>query len=229
MLVPIVFSCPRCFHRYRVKESMAGRTLRCRQCDGIISVPGAVGRFARVPRPIAVTEAVRRNLLRLRLLSRTGFDATGERTLPNPVLAVEVVRDVEQALSCLFPDDVLAVFANADGYLGEHGFRIESVAEQTRDAHRRSCLRDLITVGETDGHVFYCVPSHGALDQCPNLVIYDDEDSSTTVRYLADWLAERVDGRRQFLERQSSVLARREPTDKELTTFRPALVAGWLS
>lgn len=207
----ISFTCPRCFHHYRFKDSSAGKTISCRQCGNAVTVPIAVGQFLRQSRLLRVSDSVRLHLFHLRWL---------EKPCLAPELSCLAVRDVELELKCLFLEDILGAFANHDGYLAEYGFRIEQVVEQTREAHEQKCPRDLVAVGSIDGHVYYCVPRQGLLNQAPSLTLYDNEDGSTQIQFFPDWLAEQVEGRQSFAGQPTLP----DPSAEELEQTCPRLV-----
>jgi len=64
--MPIPMTCPGCGARYTLKDDLAGKALRCRQCQGVLNVPSAgiqeglpaapVGRPAPPPLPSASSE-----------------------------------------------------------------------------------------------------------------------------------------------------------------------------
>ena len=64
--MPIEFDCPQCAHHYRVADSNTGKRIRCKQCQGVISVPGeaalAVSPPAapQAPRPMGARPALAR-------------------------------------------------------------------------------------------------------------------------------------------------------------------------
>jgi hypothetical protein len=41
--MPITFSCPECFKAVKVKDELAGKTIKCPACQATINVPAAEG------------------------------------------------------------------------------------------------------------------------------------------------------------------------------------------
>src|SRR5271170_3825329 len=106
----------------------------------------------RKPRALVLTDRVKTVLVRLHLMENLPL-AVDVETL--------VVAEVEAALECRFPDDVLALFgSNADGLREDHGIDLTQVVENTRHAHERGCPKNLVAIGrQPDGLAFYCVES----------------------------------------------------------------------
>jgi hypothetical protein len=134
------------------------------------------------PGPLHLRESVRRPLLAL-----AGEGAADAR------LDVALVEDVERALRCELPDEVLACFANGDGTLPEWGFRLGEVADHTARARELGCRSDLIAVGRhPDSHVLYCVGRRGDRRRAVGLTEFEVETQDTNWRDLGAWLAERA-------------------------------------
>jgi hypothetical protein len=135
------------------------------------------------PGPLQVRESVRRPLLAL-----VGGNAAEAR------LEVARVEEVERALRCEFPDEILACFANGDGTLPEWGFDLAAVADHTALARQSGCRADLVAVGQNpDGQVFYCLERRGDRRRAVGLVEFDtEENGGLGWRDLGAWLAERA-------------------------------------
>jgi hypothetical protein len=132
------------------------------------------------PGPLHLRESVRRPLLAL-----AGDGAADAR------LDVALVEDVERALRCELPDELLACFANGDGKLQEWGFRLGEVANHTAWARQLGCRPNLIAVGrDPDSHVLYCVGRRGDRLRAVGLTEFEVEGQDTQWRDLAEWLVE---------------------------------------
>lgn len=210
----IEFSCPYCFRRYKVKDELAGQRKNCKQCDREIEIPG--GAAPREPRELTISESVRERLVQLRLL---------EQWAGEPVLNVDGVADVEDALKCTMPDEILAAFAA--GVLDEEGFVLADVYDYQELAKAMRCPKDLLPVGRgPDGHILYCVGRQGARERKVGITTFCDEDGSAGYQSFPDWLDEVAERRRSFfLADEGSPLAQRIPTAAEVDDFRPRLSA----
>jgi hypothetical protein len=133
------------------------------------------------PGPLRLRESVRRALLML------SEDLAGQ-----PELAVSLIEEVERALRCQLPDEILACFANGDATLPEWGFNLGAVADNTARARELGCPRDLVVVGEhPNGHTLYCVERFGDRKRGVGLIEIDTEaNGDTGWRDLGDWLNE---------------------------------------
>src|SRR4051812_8572110 len=97
-------------------------------------------------------------LLHLRESVRRALLALAGEGAPDARLEVGLVEDVERALRCELPDEVLACFANGDDTLREWGFNLGEVADHTAWARELGCRSDLIAVGRhPDSQVLYCI------------------------------------------------------------------------
>lgn len=131
------------------------------------------------PGPLILRESVRRPLLAL-----VGDGAA------NAWLNVALVEDVERALRCELPDEVLACFANGDGTLPEWGFRLGEVADHTAWAQELGCGSDLIAVGRhPDSHALYCIKRRGDRRRSVGLTEFELEAQATNWYDLGAWLA----------------------------------------
>ncbi len=136
------------------------------------------------PGPLHLREAVRRHLLAL-----AGADA------PDATLEAALVEDVERALKCELPDEILACFANGDDTLHEHGFRLAEIADLTAWARRLLSRRDIIGVGhDPDSHVLYCIDRRGDRRRAVGLTEVETVPNGDTQWIdLGDWLAARAE------------------------------------
>jgi hypothetical protein len=135
------------------------------------------------PGPLHLRESVRRALRAL----RDGRFGAAE-------LEVALVEQVERALRCELPDEVLACFANDDDTLPEWGFDLGAVADHTAWARGLGCRPGWIAVGRhPDGHALYCIERRGDRRRAVGLVEFEAEGNGETGwRDLGDWLAERA-------------------------------------
>jgi hypothetical protein len=172
----ITFSCPHCFRRYKVKDDLAGVRKDCKQCGRAMVIPG--GPAPRQPRELVLRDAVRARLVALRLLS----GATAE-----PTLEVDRVADVEEALRCVLPDEVLAMLASGVEDLRE-GYGIDLALLGDYPSRDPRLPRDLLPIGEGgEGHLLYCITRTASREEAAGLTIHDNEDQSTSYRSLPDW------------------------------------------
>ncbi len=119
------------------------------------------------PGPLHLRESVRRPLLAL---------AGG--TPQEARLEVGRVEDVERALRCELPDEILACFANGDGVLPEWGFTLAAVGDHTAQAREWGCPTNLVAVGEApDGHCLYGIERRGDRRRAVGLVAFDPEEN----------------------------------------------------
>ena len=49
--MPIDFRCPQCDKAYQAPDHLAGKTIRCRACNGLVSLPGGVAAPTKPPSP----------------------------------------------------------------------------------------------------------------------------------------------------------------------------------
>jgi hypothetical protein len=133
------------------------------------------------PGALCLRESVRRPLLAL-----AGSNA------PQPQLEVARVEDVERALWCELPDEILACFANGDDTLPEWGFDLAAVFDHTARARELGCRADLVAVGQNpNGHIWYCVERRGDRQRAVGLVEFDAEENGAVGWHdLGVWLAE---------------------------------------
>jgi hypothetical protein len=125
-------------------------------------------------------ESVRRSLLAF-----VGNGAADAR------LDVALVEDVERALRCELPDEVLACFANGDDTLPEWGFRLGEVVDHTAWARELGCRSDLIAIGRhPDSHALYCVDRRGDRRRSVGLIEFEVEAQDTNWYDLGAWLVE---------------------------------------
>jgi hypothetical protein len=108
-------------------------------------------------------------------------------------LDVTLVEDVERALRCELPDEVLACFANGDSTLPEWGFRLGDVVDHTAWARELGCRSDLIAVGRhPDSHALYCVGRRGDRKRPVGLTEFEVEAQDLHWHDLGAWLGELV-------------------------------------
>src|SRR5262245_41775271 len=176
--------------------------------------------------PLRLRESVRASLFALRYLTQVSLkDLSTPRQMPAAELDLNLVEQVEQALNCRLPFEVIACLANGDDQLREFGFVLGQVVDHTRLARKRGCSRDLIAVGcHPDFHAFYCVTREGSRDRAVQLGDLDNFDRSLNWYDLGDWLTQKLDGRQQFLAEQYLELVNWVPTPIEIADFKPALV-----
>lgn len=74
-------NCPKCGREYKLKDSAAGRSFGCRQCDAIIAVPGADDEFQPVMRPRSAREVSAAKKKKKKADRRQVADAGRRRTL----------------------------------------------------------------------------------------------------------------------------------------------------
>ena len=151
---------------------------------------------------------------------------TPPRTLSPAEVDLSLVIDVEQALRCNLPDEILACLANRDDVLNEYGFVLGDIADHTRDARKRGCSKDQVAVGRhPDSHAFYCVSRDRPRHRPVQLADFGNFDGSEIWYDLGDWLAEKAEGRQQFLAERYPVLAGWKPSPAEVLAFTPKLIA----
>jgi hypothetical protein len=109
-------------------------------------------------------------------------------------LEIALVEQVERALRCELPDEVLACFANGDDTLPEWGFTLDLVADHTAWARQLGCRSDWIAVGQDpDGATLYCIERRGDRRRAVGLIKVETEASGETQRCdLGDWLTEQA-------------------------------------
>lgn len=83
--------------------------------------------YLREPRPLTLSDEIRRLLIKLCKISESDL---------NPTISLEQLVSVENELDTQFPDSIVALFANGDDTLQEQvGVQIEEVVDYTRRAH----------------------------------------------------------------------------------------------
>ena len=182
------------------------------------------------PGPLRVREPVRTALYTLRHFGQLSLDRhrPGHRLKPAE-LDVALVADVEQALRCTLPDEILACYANNDGELSEYGFVLGEVVDNTEYARKRRCPNDLVAVGRhPDSHAFYCVSRDEPRHRGVQLADLDNFDGSLNWYDLGEWLAEWVAGRRMFLEQIYPSLVGWVPSPDDFAGFTPTLIGDKL-
>src|ERR1700677_2316471 len=76
-----------------------------------------------LPRPLCIRESVRETLFALRFFDQVSLAKFSPlRQLAPASVEITLVEQVEQALKCQLPDEILACLANGDMTLGEEGF-----------------------------------------------------------------------------------------------------------
>lgn len=208
----IRFSCPNCFHKYKVKDSLAGQRRECKQCGEELIVPG--GAAPREARTLVVRDEVRSRLVHLRVLWSDSRE---------PVLDADRVADVEEAFGCTLPDEILALFACGTSL---DAFDLSRIGSLIETANAMRCPRDLLPVGDGDGdgHVLQCISRNGPRDGPVGLTTFCEEDGSTSYASLPEWLDEQIESRVDLLGDDEGPLADRAPTPDEVSAFRPRLV-----
>jgi hypothetical protein len=131
------------------------------------------------PGPLHLRESVRRPLLAL--LDGPAGEAR---------LEVALVEQVERALRCQLPDEVLACFANGDQTLPEWGFQLGSVVDLTVWARELGCPRDFIVIAQDPGELsLFCIERLGDRKRAVGLIEFETESSDTYSHDLGAWLA----------------------------------------
>lgn len=111
--------------------------------------------------------------------------------LREAALEIARVEDVERAVRCQLPDEILACFANGDTKLPEWGFDLGAVVDHTAYARELGCRANLVAVGRhPDSHALYCVERRGDRRRAVGLVEFEIEGSDFLWRDLGEWLAE---------------------------------------
>jgi hypothetical protein len=88
--------------------------------------------------PLRLRELVRASTFALRHLTQVTLDTLSPpRQVRAAQLDLELVKDVERALKCRLPDEILACLANGDDELQEFGFVLGQVADHTTLARQR--------------------------------------------------------------------------------------------
>jgi hypothetical protein len=180
-----------------------------------------------LPGPLRLRDSVRTALLVLRHLTQVTLDSRAPpRRIPPAEVELSLVVDVEKALRCTFPDEILACLANGDDELIEYGFVLGDVVDHTRLARSRRCPKDLVAVGcHPDQHAFYCVSRDRPRDRPVQFVDYDNFDGSTNWYDLGEWLSDKAAGRQMFLAEQYPQLAGWKPSPAEVSGFAPTLTS----
>lgn len=131
--------------------------------------------------PLQLRESVRRPLLAL----------AGDNP-PEARLELGRIEEVERALRCELPDEILACFANGDATLREWGFDLGAVVDHTALARELECRASVIGVGEDpNGGTLYCVERRGDRHRAVGLLeVSVEENGEVGWRDLGSWLAE---------------------------------------
>lgn len=181
----IEFSCPHCFCHHKLKSASAGKKMTCTQCGKVIDVPG--GQSPREPRPLLVSPPIRERLLTLQ----------GMLTLPQrPEIAASRVADVEEALECVLPDEILAALAVGIDSLLDEGFRLDRLVDYQKQAAEARFPHDLICLGIDNGDAFYGIQRTLPRNRTPGITTYLADDSSTQFVSFSDWLDELIERKR---------------------------------
>lgn len=166
-------------------------------------------------RELSVPDTIADLLIKLRLLTDT---------TKAPLLDLSAVTSLENALKCVLPEVVLALFANGDDQLFDWcGIDLEEAYDHTLEAHCKGLSKDLIVIGRhPDDHCYYCVPRQSKRDAVPGITVYENFDQSTGWHSLDEWLTQLIE-ECDFDERNPEV------TDAMREEFRPALTneSGW--
>jgi hypothetical protein len=111
---------------------------------------------------------------------------------PEARLEVARVEDVERALRCELPDEILACFANGDSTLPDWGFNLAAVCNHTALARELGCRSNMVAVGQNPcGHILYCIERRGERRRAVGLLEFHvEENGELGWRDLGDWLAE---------------------------------------
>jgi len=198
----IKFSCPFCFRRYKVKNSLAGKTKSCKQCGRDIEIPG--GAAPREPRDLVLRDSVRLHLVQLR---------RSQQIIDPPELRIDEVADVEDALRCVLPDEILAVIASAA--LQEEGFDLANIIDYQQLGKEMRCPSNLLPIAQgEEGHLLLCINPLGARDRQVGITTYCDEDQSTAYASLPEWL-------QQITEQAQATT---QPTSSDLAAFQAKLI-----
>lgn len=182
----IEFTCPHCLCHYRLKDESAGKKKTCKHCGNVMDVPG--GKSPRAPRALVVSPPIRDRLLTLQ----------GCLTMPRkPELEANRVADVEDALGCVLPDEILAAIAvGINGLLGGEAFRLEHLADCQKQAEEAKFPHDLICLGIDNGKVFYGITRTGPRNKTPGITTYLVEDASTQYAPFSQWLDDLIERKR---------------------------------
>jgi hypothetical protein len=180
------------------------------------------------PGPLSLRDSVRKSLYSLRHFTHVSFESLSPpREVAPAILNLALVEQVERALKCQLPFEILACLANHDDELLDQGFSLGQVADHTRKARKRGCPKDLIAVGcQPDSHAYYCVSRDGPRNRAVQLADRDNFDGAVNWYDLGDWLSDLAEGRRLFLAEQYDSLADWKPAKDQYLQFAPLLVAA---
>lgn len=180
------------------------------------------------PRELEVTRSIKASLLLLRRFTQAGLSQLSPpRGIGSPELSAQSVAEVQDELTCEFPDAILALLANQDDTLDEYGMSIAKICDLTAEAKdARACSKDRICIGRhPDGLAYYCVTRKSKIaPRDPFIYDIDTLDGSENGRPLSEWLADRLETLREIQGEDFPELRDYTPTDAELDGFRPRLV-----
>ncbi len=167
----------------------------------------------RQPRPLELSDDIRPLLFKLRKITETTVD------MFPAAISTEQIIEVENELGCTFPDSIIALFANHDDALTEQcGVRIESVVDNTLQAHQKGHPKTVVAIGcHPDFHCFYCIPRRPSNLDNPGITEYDNFDGSSNYLTLSEWLSQQLEREIDFNGTDPEV------TEEELGNFQPAL------
>ncbi len=179
-----------------------------------------------LPGPLRLRDSVRAALFSLRHFTDVCLsDMTPPRHLRAPELDVQLVEDVERALKCRLPDEILACLANDDFELSEYGFVLGQVVDNAQMARAHRCPKDLVAVGQRpDSDTFYCVSRSRLRERSVQLADLDILDGSVDWYDLGTWLSNVVERRQESLAEHYSTQAGWKPSPAELANFKPCLI-----
>ena len=174
--------------------------------------------------PLEIRNSVKTALYALRCFAELSLaEMTPPQTLRPASLEISLVRDVESALDCTLPDEVLACLANNDGFLDEYGFDLGMIVDNTELARSQGLDHDSIAVGaHPDGHAYYCVRRQGQRKRSVFLSEVSNFGGGSAGYDLAEWLAEHVERQQEFAEEDYPDFTGPDPTLQ--ANFAPSLV-----
>jgi hypothetical protein len=213
----IELTCNTCFRHYRLKDKFAGQQYKCKQCGAVLAVPGGVDPLVGKARKLEVREAVRQRLVQLRLFCKVSRP---------PELEAQAVAEVEKALKCILPDEVLAALANGDDYLyDEAGLDVTKLCEYSQEARESRCPKDLVPIGrDADGHELFCISRRLTRTSTAGITTFCNDDGSNSYLSFPDWLDKIIERQQESLIHRDASLAKVTPTEADLHTFQPALI-----
>jgi hypothetical protein len=141
-------------------------------------------------------------------------------------LAAQTVAEVEQAIKCILPDEVLAALANGDDCLyDEAGLDLTKLGEYYQEARESRCPKDLVPIGrDADGHELFCITCSLTRTSTVGITTFCNEDGSDSYLSFPDWLDQIIERQQESLMDKDASLARIRPTEEDIHAFQPALI-----